>query len=351
MRTCSAYPKGTRDMVKAFSLTVSIAAFAMMASTVHAQTVRLKVAHFLPATSNAHANIIQPWCEQLKSESNGRIVCQIYPSLQLGGTPAMLADMARNGVADIVWTAPSYSAGKFPRIEALELPFMLPYGGSAGNRLIWKFHQQYAQEDFRHYKVLAVTGDGGMDLHVRTRPVKTLQDLKGLKLRASSRTAARTLEALGAAPVSMPPAQMTESIAKGVVDGALAAWEVVPPTRLNEVTKYHSSMAEGKPAIGYTVLAMLMNRQKFDRLPADLKEIIDRNSGDALVERFGAEWDKFTRTAKAAANPQSIVPIDDAAYDEMQKAAAPVTDAWVADASKRGVDARALLDAARGLQP
>lgn len=335
---------------------VSRAAFILVAATAvsttaHAQAVRLKVAHFLPANSNAQANIIQPWCDQLKAESKGRVVCQIYPSLQLGGTPAMLSDMARNGVADIVWTAPAYSAGKFPRIGVLELPFLLPYGGSSGNRLIWQFYQQHAREDFKHFKVLAVTGDGGMDLHVRTRPVRTLKDMSGLKLRASSRTAAKTLEALGAAPVSMPPAQMTESISKGVVDGALAAWEVVPPTKLDEVTKYHSSMADGQKAIGYTVLTMLMNKQKFDRMPPELKEIIDRNSGDALVERFGAAWDRFTRDAKAAAAPDSIVPIEAGVYAEFQKAAEPVAKAWVEEASSRGIEAQQLLDAARKLHP
>lgn len=138
---------------------------------------------------------------------------------------------------------------------------MLPYGGKAGNDIIWQFYEQYAKEDFKGYKVLVVHGDGGMNLHTRGKAVHTLADLKGLKLRASSRTAAKTVESLGATPVSMPPAQMTEAISKGVVDGALAAWEVVPATKLDEVTQYHSVTPAGQPALGYTVLAMLMNQK------------------------------------------------------------------------------------------
>lgn len=309
----------------------------------------LKVAHFLPASSNAQRNIIDPWCQQLASESAGRLKCQLYPSMQLGGTPAKLADMARNGVADIVWTAPAYSAGKFPRIEAMELPFMLPAGAGASNPIIWQYYEQYARDDFKGYKVLSIHGDGGMDIHTHGKAVASLDDLKDLKLRASSRTAAKLVEALGATPVSMPPAQMTESISKGVVDGALASWEVVPPTKLDEVTDHHSAIPAGKPAFSYTVLAMLMNERKFNSLPEDLRAIIERNSGPALNERFATAWDSFLDKARAATPAEQMVAIDEQAYAAMRQAAAPVADAWAADASDKGLDGRALLEGARNL--
>lgn len=313
-----------------------------------AEKVTLKIAHFLPANSNAQANIIEPWCDQLSEDSNQRIQCQIYPSLQLGGTPATLADMARSGAADIVWTAPGYSAGKFPRIEVLELPFILPYGGKVGNDLIWDFYQNHAQDDFKPYKVLAVFGDGGMDIHVRNNPVKSLEDLKGLKLRASSRTAAKTLNALGATPVSMPPAQMTESISKGVVDGALAAWEVVPPTKLDEVTNYHSSIEEGTPAIGYTILTMLMNKNKYSSMPKDLQKILDKHSGKALVDRFGVQWDKYTLAAKENAKENQIINITPDNYAAFQNATNKVAEEWVKTSSKK-INGKELLKAAQQL--
>lgn len=329
--------------MKKTSVALLCAALMGMASA-QAETVTLKVAHFLPSTSNAQVNIIEPWCEQLKQESNDRIQCQLYPSMQLGGTPARLADMARNGVADIVWTAPAYSAGKFPRVEALELPFVLPYGGKAGNEIIWNYYEQYAKDDFKGYKVLVVHGDGGMNLHTRGKAVRTLEDLKGLKLRASSRTAAKTIEALGATPVSMPPAQMTESISKGVVDGALAAWEVVPATKLDEVTRYHSVTPEGQAAFGYTVLTMLMNQKRFDSLPADLREIIERNSGKALSERFASAWDTATDTAYQATPADGLVAIEAQDYARMQQTAAKAVEQWVAESKGKGIDGAALVE-------
>jgi len=315
------------------------------------QAVVLKVAHFLPANSNVQANVIEPWCEDLKSQSQGKMSCQIYPSLQLGGTAATLVDQVRTGIADIVWTSPGYSPGRFPRIEVLELPFILPHGGMAGNRLIWQFYEQHASADFNGYKMLALFGDNGQDVHVRSRPVSTLEDFRGLKLRTSGRTAARTLEALGATPVSMPPAQMTESISKGVIDGALASWEVVPPTKLEEVTHYHTAFAEGQPAMGYTLLTMLMNPKRYESLPPDLKEIMDRNTGLALVERFGESFDSYIIGAKQSVPTESIVTVSDEEFAKWQAATASVADEWVSDATERGIeDAQALLDAARQLR-
>ncbi|WP_374980835.1 TRAP transporter substrate-binding protein [Pseudomonas solani] len=319
------------------------------AASAQAETITLKVAHFLPSTSNAQANIIEPWCEQLRQESADRLKCQLYPSMQLGGTPAKLADMARNGVADIVWTAPAYSAGKFPRVEALELPFVLPMGGKAGNAIIWDFYERYARDDFKGYKVLVVHGDGGMSLHTRGKPVRSLADLAGLKLRASSRTAAKTVESLGATPVSMPPAQMTEAISKGVVDGALAAWEVVPATKLDEVTQYHSDVPAGQPAFGYTVLTLLMNQRKFDSLPADLQVIIERNSGKALSERFASAWDVATDKAHDATPAEGLVVLDQAAYGEMRQASESAVQHWISEADGKGLDGKALVEAVRSL--
>ncbi|MCQ4346489.1 TRAP transporter substrate-binding protein [Pseudomonas stutzeri] len=335
--------------MRTLKLVALAAAIGAASAAQAADSYTLKVAHFLPSTSNAQLNVIEPWCEQLRQESNDRIKCQIYPSMQLGGTPAKLADMARTGVADIVWTAPAYSAGKFPRVEALELPFVLPYGGKAGNDIIWSFYEQYARDDFKGYKVLALFGDGGLELHTRNKPVASLEDLKGLKIRASSRTVAKTLEALGATPVSMPPAQMTEAISKGVVDGAMATWEVVPPTKLDEVTQYHSVSPAGETAFGYTVLTMLMNQKKFDSLPKDLQEIVDRNSGKALSERFGSAWDKAMEAARNATPAEGLVAIDAATYQTMQDATAGVADAWIKEATAKGIDGKALVEGARTL--
>ena len=315
-----------------------------------AQEVTLRIAHFLPSVAPAQQQVMQPWCDTLVQQSGGRIKCQFFPAMQLGGTPAQLVDQVKNGVADIAWTAPGYSAGRFPLIEALELPFVVS-DATSGSRATWAYYERYAKAEFEAYKVLALHVDGGVALHTASKPVRGMSDLIGLKLRAPNRLASKTLAALGGQPVAMPPAQVTEAISKGVVDGAMGAWEVVLPTKLDEVAKFHTQPAPGKPYPSATVLAMLMNKQKYDALPADLRAIINKNSGAALVANFGRVWDEMAiaTRGKVVARGNVLVDLSDGAFDEMRKATLPVEEEWVRLVSAKGVDGRALAEAAHAL--
>lgn len=327
--------------------------FSLVAAPAAAQEVTLKISHFLPGMALAQRAVLEPWCADLERDSSGRIKCQFYPSMQLGGTPAQLPDLVRNGVADVVWTAPGYSAGRFPRTEALELPGVLPLGGLAQGRVIWSVFEQQLQSEYAGYKVLAMHGDGGMNIHTAKTAISHADDLKGLKLRAPNRTIARTLTALGATPVAMPPAQMTEAISKGVVDGASAVWEVIIPTKLDEVTRFHMETPDNQPAMGATVLTLLMNKDRYERLPADLREIMDRHSGLALVERFGVAWDGAITDArnKVKAAGHTVNLVEGSAYDVMRQRAAVVEQEWVAEAKTKGFDGAAIINAARATTP
>uniref|UniRef100_UPI00333FE812 TRAP transporter substrate-binding protein n=1 Tax=Castellaniella defragrans TaxID=75697 RepID=UPI00333FE812 len=320
------------------------------AAPVSASEVTLKIAHFLPAGTPAQQKVLEPWCAELGQASGGRIACQFYPAMQLGGTPGQLVDQALHGVADIVWTAPGYSAGRFPVTEAIELPFVVRDARS-GSRAAWNFYQQHARGEFSKYHVLAMHVDGGVALHTANRPIARLEDIKGLKLRTPTRMASRTLSALGGEPVSMPPGQVTEAISKGVVDGAMGAWEVVLPTRLDEVTRYHIQPAAGQTYPSATVLALLMNKEKYEGLPADLKALIDERSGMPLVERFGTVWDEVAVDARErvlAAGGQ-VLDIGAADLEAMKNAARPVEQKWRAEISKKGLDGAGLSEAAYAL--
>lgn len=317
---------------------------------VQAQEVTFKIAHFLPAVASTQKAVLQPWCDEMGQLSAGRIKCQFYPSMQLGGTPAQLADQVKNGVADIVWTAPGYSPGRFPRTEALELPGVLPLGGLSSGRAIWEFYGQNLKEEYKDFQVLAMHGDGGMNVHTANKPLATAEDFRGVKLRSPNRMIAKTLTALGATPVAMPPAQVTEAIAKGVVDGASAVWEVMLPTKLDEVTKYHFETPADRPVMGATVLTVLMNKKKYDALPADLKAIVDKTSGLPLVERYGKVWDEASVVArkKVEAMPDhKVTKVSGAQYDTILKQAEVVEKEWLADAKTKNINGEALVAAAR----
>ncbi len=329
----------------------ALAGVALTASgMVQAQEVTLKIAHFLPSAAPTQQRVLQPWCDELKKDSGGRIACQFFPAMQLGGTPAQLADQVKNGVADVVWTGPGYSAGRFPAIEAFELPFMVT-DATSSSKALWKFYQQNAQQEFAAYKVLAFHTDGGQAVHTANKPVSGLTGFTGLKLRTSTRVGAKTLAALGGQPVAMPPAQVTEAISKGVVDGSLGAWELVFPTKLSEVTKFHAQPAPGVAHPTATVLTVLMNKHKYESMPADLKAIIDKHSGEALVARFGAVFDDEATKARKKIGEigNKVTTFSATEVAAMKRATAGVEDEWVKQVGDKGLDGKKLIAAAREL--
>ena len=187
---------------------------AMSSSAVLAQEVTLKVSHFLPPNSNYQKAVLEPWCDKIAKDSSDKLKCQIYPAMQLGGTPPQLADQVKNAVADIVMTSPSYSSGRFPYTEALEQPFTLPPGGLAGSKAMWEYSQKYAAKDYADFKLLAMFTGSGVIMSTASKPILNVEGFKGVKLRSPSRSAAKLLTALGGAPVNMPPAQITEAVSK-----------------------------------------------------------------------------------------------------------------------------------------
>jgi len=312
--------------------------------------VTLKVHHFLPPGSTTHAKMIVPWCAKIEAESAGRIKCQIFPSMQLGGTAAQLYDQVRDGVVDVVWTLPGYNAGRFPRMEVFELPFMIGDAQSA-SRAAWQFYEQHGRGEFGEVKPLAVHVHDAGYLHTRDKPVRVLEDFRGLKLRAPTRQTNRLLAALGAAPVSMPVTGLADAMSKGVIDGAVVPWEVVPAVKVQEVARYHTETDPNMPALYTAVFLFAMNAKTYAALPPDLRAVIDRNSGLELSASAGRLWDEQKVPARQLAldrgNTVIVVPAVELA--RWQRAAQPVLTDWVAEMNRRQLDGDRLLADARAL--
>jgi TRAP-type C4-dicarboxylate transport system substrate-binding protein len=332
---------------------IAVAALASLASlgAAQAQQVVLKVHHFLPSTSNAQVTLIQPWCDKIAKESNDRLKCQIYPAMQLGGTPPQLFDQVRDGVADIVWTIPTYSAGRFTKSEVFELPFLVP-SAKVGSQALWTYVQKNALDEFKGTHLIFLHVHDGAVLHTNGKPVKTMEDLKGLKLRGATRINARVLTALGATPVQMPLPAVPEAITKGVIDGAVVPWEGVPAIKLQEICNYHLEVPAGMPRFANTIFAFAMNQAKYDSLPPELKKVIDANSGlkpsaDAGEKAFDAVVDKHRKLARDRGN--TFATLSKAEVQRWAKASEPVEAEWIKEAGAKGADGAKLLEEARAL--
>ena len=334
--------------MKRLTAMIGCVALVAVAPFVQAQEITLKVAHFLPPPSTAHAKFITPWCDKINKESGGKLKCQIFPSMQMGGTPPQLYDQAKDGVADIVWTLPGYTAGRFPLVEVFELPFMMrkPEGTS---RAVWEWVHANDQAEFKDVHPIAFHVHGPGVFHMTNKPIRTLADFKGLKLRAPTRQTNKMLAAFGATPVGMPVPQVSEALSKGVIDGAVIPWEVVPAVKVQELVKFHSETDPSQPAVYTSVFIFAMNKAKYDSLPADLKKVIDANSGAETSAWIGKVFAEADIPGRKLSEKNTFNTIPAAEIENWKKAAQPLVDDWVKDANAKGANGKALLDSARSL--
>ncbi len=334
----------------AFRLTrrFAMAAALLIGGTASAQTVTLKVHHFLPPGSTAQVKFILPWCDKIAKESAGRLKCQVYPSMQLGGTPQQLFDQAKDGVADIIWTVPGYQAGRFPVSEAFELPFLVNDSERA-SRGLWYYATKNAAAEYKGVRPLLFHVHDGSLLHTARKQVRQLEDFRGLKVRAPTRQGTKMVSLLGATPVPMPLPQAAEALSKGVIDGALIPWEAMPTLKFEEVTRFHTELPAGAPQMLNTVFIFAMNPSRYDSLPAELKKVIDANSGPSASAWAGKVFaDDAAPGRKAAeARKNTFYTLPDAELKRWQASTVRLEDEWVKDMIAKGYDGKRLLAEAK----
>lgn len=336
-------------MHKRIAATLLAASALFGAGAAQAEEIILKVAHFWPSTALSHQKVLLPWCDKIAKESANRLKCQIYPAMQLGGTPPQLIQQAADGVADIVWTLPGYTAGRFPAVEVFELPFMSRKAETT-SRALWDYAEKYAQKDFAMVKPLAFHVHDNGYVHGK-KPISSMADFQGMKMRAPTRLTNKMLAAFGAAPVAMPLPAVTESMSKGVIDGYVLPWEVIPTVKLHELTKYHSETPANEPALYTAVFTIAMNKAKYASLPDDLKKVIDANSGAEFSAMIGRVWDESAPAARqqAVANGNQFNMIASSELAGWRKVGDKLAADWVEEMTGKGYPAQDMLDSARNL--
>jgi TRAP-type C4-dicarboxylate transport system substrate-binding protein len=313
-----------------------------------APTITLKLHHFLSSVSSGHDKFLVPWARTVEAESGGRLRIDIFPSMQLGGAPAQLFDQARDGAADIVWAAPCLTPGRFPKIEMLELPFIPSRRALVSSKALQDFAAVYLKDEFDEIHPLSFScADRGV-IHANA-PVRTIEDIKGLKLHVQTRLAGEAMRALGAEPVPMPIAQLPMAITARVVDGCVDPWHMVPPLRLNDLLKAHTEFSD--LSLSSTSFVLAMNKASYDRLSRDLKAVIDRNSGQVAAAMAGAMWDVQADAVATdvAQRGDVIATLLPEAVAHWRKATEPVVVSWLKDMKEQKVDGGKLLAGLRAL--
>ncbi len=345
----NAWGRSKEEKMKNITKLLTGAAVATMVSFgAHAQEVTLTIQHFLGPKAPAQAQMMEPWAKKIEEESNGRIKFEIFPSMSLGGNPPELYRQVRDGVADIVWTLPGYTPGVFPRTEVFELPGVHLGDARATNLAIWDMMEDMAP-DLKDIHPLAVHVHAGQAIHLTSKEVHTVADVKGLKLRTPTRTGSWVIESWGAEPVGMPVPALPQAMSLGVVDGGLVPFEVVPPLKLAELVSYSVEGQGVNSRFGTSVFLFAMNKDRYDSLPDDLKEIIDRNSGRDFAAQIGDVFNNVEEVGKKMLNDGKgqvieLTPEEKATFDD---ASASVVDRWIEEAKSNGIDGAALVEKAK----
>jgi len=330
---------------------IALAAVTAMAGSglAQAQTVTLRLHQFLPPQAAIPTKAIIPWAKKVEAESGGRIKIQLFHAMQMGGTPPQLFDQARDGVADITWTVLGYTPGRFNKSEVFELPFMCSGGPENCSRAFHEYVEKNAADEFKTVKLLAAHTHGPGLFHTK-QPVTGLESLRGMKVRGGSRIINNMLVKLGATPVGMPVPQVTDALTKGVIDGTTIPWEVTPSVKIAELVKNHTTFA-GKDGLYTQTFAFSMNKAAYDNLPADLKKVIDNNSGVEAAAMFGRameEGDKIGREIAVKAG-NNIVALDALETQRWRRTAGTVETDWVNEMKGKGIDGAKLVSEARAL--
>jgi TRAP-type transport system periplasmic protein len=337
-----------RTLLKSSAAAVTLGAPGL--SAIAQQAVTLKFHTFMAPQSNVWLSMHKPWMDKVEKESGGRIKFEAYPAMQLGGTPVQLYDQAKDGVVDIVWTLPANTAGRFPRIEVFELPFIMN-NAEATSKAYWEYFQTMAPDEFKDVQVLALHVHGPGMFHTKDKLIKHADDLKGMKLRGPTRQITKMLGYLGATPVGMPLPQIPDALSKGTIEGCVIPWEVVPSVKVHELTKFHSEFEPAGGALYTTTFVMAMNKAKYNSLAPDLKKVIDANSGMATSAWLGKVQQGNDPNGRKAAEDRknTIYTIPAADAQEFKRKSRLVEVEWVEDMNKRGHDGKKLLETARAL--
>ena len=328
------------------SITCGAVATLLLSSTALAQEVTLRVHQMLPAQATIPAQAIAPWAEKVQEESDGRIAVELYPAMQLGGSPDSLFAQAQDGVVDVIWTVLGYTPGRFPKSEVFELPFMTG-NAEQGSAAFYNYVMENSADEFESVHVLALHTHGPGLFHTE-EPVDSLEDIQGMSIRGGSRIISNMLAQLGAEPIGMPVPETTEALSRGVIQGTTVPWEVTPSLRISEVVTNHTGFS-GDTGLYTQTFGFVMNRGTYESLPDDLKAVIDANSGLETSMMFGRVMDEGDagglQIAQNAGN--NIVTLDEEETARWQEAAEATIAQWYADMEAIGLDGEALYAAAR----
>jgi TRAP-type transport system periplasmic protein len=290
----------------------------------------------------------QPWAKKVEEVTKGQVKVQIYPSQTLAKGPECW-DAVRDGIADMAWFAGGQHPGRMPYMDVITLPGLFKTA-EKGSEIIWKLYEKFPsiQKELADNQVIILHTINPFNILTSKKPVKTLEDLKGLKIRTVAGQPTEQLKLLGATTILLPMPDCFEALDKGVVDGMLAPMEPIPGYKLYEVTKY---IAEAPIAANY--FTVVMNKKRWSQLSKENQAAIMGISGLEGSKWFGKNFadtatEGVPQIAKQAGYQMTVYSLPEAERQRwIEVSGKPLWEAWVKGCESKGLnEARKILDTA-----
>ena len=300
------------------------------------QVIKLSYSVFFPPT-HIQCQTAEAWADEVESRSNGAVEITVYSGGTLTKAPQVYEGVV-NGISDIGMSCYAYTRGRFPLLEALDLPVGYPNGLTA-TRTANAIIQKYQPEEIADVHTLYVHAHGP-GIIASKKEVKQLEDLQGLKVRATG-LSSKIVQNLGAAPIGMSQPETYEALQKGVVDATLCPIETLKGWKQGEVINFVTN----SQAIGYTTsMFVVMNKDKWASLPKNIQKIFTEVSQD-FIDKHGEAWDQADAEGLAFVNElgKTIIPLPDTEASRWKQAVQPLLDEYVQNAETNALPGKALL--------
>ncbi|MDQ0338800.1 TRAP-type C4-dicarboxylate transport system substrate-binding protein [Caldalkalibacillus uzonensis] len=306
------------------------------------EQITLKFSHFWPPQHFVQTGVFEPFVEKMSNLSGGRVSVDIYPASALG-EPGAQYDMAMTGVADIAVSVHSYTPGQFPLVSVMELPFISD-SGEKGSEILWKLYEEFPELQDEHAQTKPLwlfTSSPGQLLTVG-KPVQSIDDLRGMRIRSPSPIMNKVIELAGATPVSMPMSDVYDAMQRGVVDGTFAPMPELLAFNLMDVTDYVT--------IGnfyMTTFFAVMNEQVWEGLTEEEQQKLEE-LGLSMARKGGQAFDDAAREAREALadSDVEVYELSEGEIAEWMSQLESVIEGWIEEMNSKSLPGHEIYDRA-----
>jgi len=320
---------------KMVAIVLCLSLIVFVASPALAQ-IKLNYSVFFPAP-HKNAVLATEWAKEIEKRTGGKVQITVFPGGTL--TPAdKCYDGVVKGISDIGFSVLAYTRGKFPLTEVSDLPMGMKTALVA-TKVINDYYKKFKPKELDEVKVMYLHGHGPGILHSK-KEIKTLEDLKGMKIRCTG-MAAKIVGALGATPVAMPMGETYDALSRGVVDASMAPQEALQGWKWGEVVKY---TIENFGSSYSTGMFVVMNKDKWNSLPPDIQKIIEQVN-EEFIEKQGKTWDEIEKAGRnyTIGRGNKIISLSQDEDRKWEKAVKPLLDEYKKNMQGKGLPGQDVL--------